>query len=253
MGGQASITEYGRLSAELYDGDGRDEILKLYLREWENTFGPVLAAMCGTGDMLIPFVERGADVDGVDASEHMLAILRRRCEQKGLSPSVYRQLLQELSLPRRYGYVFIPDRSFALISVKEQALESLKAIREHMIDGGKLALDVKQPRETLGDGDIPREWKHSRSDGSVIKGANEISYLDGGRIWRVYTRMELWKDAQVVEREESDYRERLYNESEFRGLLAEAGFLNIQVKRTYDGGEPGDGDDLVFLAFKPSS
>jgi ubiquinone/menaquinone biosynthesis C-methylase UbiE len=241
------------MSAELYSGDGRDEILNLYLREWEDTTGPVLEPMCGTGDFLIAFAERDVEVDGVDASQHILAILRQRCEQKGLNPGVYLQLLQDLDLPRRYGYVFIPDRGFALIPVKQQALQSLKVIRKHIIEGGKLALDVKQPRQTLDDGDIPAEWQHNRPDGSVIKGTNKVSYEDGGQIWRVHTRMELWNNGQITEREESDYRERFYKESEFRALLTEAGFRDIQVKRAYDGGEPGAGDDLVFLAFNPNS
>ena len=113
MGSQFSIIKYGHLSAELYSGEGRDEILALYLREWEGISGPVLAAMCG--------------------------------------------------------------------------------------------------------------------------------------------KMELWKDGQISEREESDYRERLYTRPEFHSLLTEAGFRNIQVKRAYDGGQPGAIDDLVFLAFKPGS
>ena len=110
--------------------------------------------MCGTGDFLIPFAEQGADIDGIDASEYMLSILRRRCTQRGLKPAIFQQLLQEIDLPRRYGYVFLPDRCFSLVTDREEAVASLRGLREHMTDGSKLVLDVKQPRDT-DDGDIP--------------------------------------------------------------------------------------------------
>jgi hypothetical protein len=40
-------------------------------------------------------------------------------------------------------------------------------------------------------------------------------------------------------------------ESEFSGLLTEAGFQDIQVQRAYDGGVPGSEDGLVFVAIIP--
>ena len=246
------FNEYGPLEAELYDGTGRDDILELYLSQQRDTAGPVLAAMCGTGDFLIPMAEQGLDVDGVDASQHMLAVLRHRCAKKGIEPKLYCQLMQELDLHRQYGYVFFPDRCFAMIADREQALACLKAVRAHMIDGGKLALDVKRPPAVLDGGGIPDKWEQRRKDGALVRATNAVSYGDGGRIWRVHTEKELWRDGRVVGREEFDYCERFYLQEELDRLLGEAGFQDIEAQRAYDGGAPGGDDDLVFVAYKPT-
>ena len=137
-------SEYGGLCTEIYDREdpeSRRHILDLYLRHWEDTQGPVLDAMCGPGNCLIPFMERGADIDGVDASPHMLEALRRKGDAMGLSPRLYTQLVQRLDLARKYGYVLIPDRSFALLSEIETAREGLRCLFDHLLPGGKLVLD----------------------------------------------------------------------------------------------------------------
>ena len=42
--------------------------------------------MCGSGRFLIPLLKRGFDIDGVDASPHMLQACRDHCQRLGLTP-----------------------------------------------------------------------------------------------------------------------------------------------------------------------
>ncbi len=249
MDDAGSWVEYGPLEAELYDGSGRDEILDLYRSEAEGTAGTVLAAMCGTGDFLVPLVEDGLEVDGVDASQHMLGVLRGRCAAQGIEVKLYRQWMQALDLPRQYGYVFFPDRCFAMIADRDQALACLEAVRRHMLAGGKLVLDVKQPPAVLDGGDIPPAWEQRLTDGSLIKAVSAVQYEDNGRVWRVHTEKEVWRDGRLLGRETFDYRERFYRRGELVGLLENAGFRDLEVKRAYDGGQPGAADGLVLVGY----
>src|SRR5215212_9455797 len=111
------LSTYGKLRSALYaaDDEAPATTLQFYLDGYAKTGGPALEPMCGTGRFLIPFLERGIDIDGVDASPHMLQACREHGEAKGLKPQLYEQLVQEIDLPRRYGYIFMPDSQFALL------------------------------------------------------------------------------------------------------------------------------------------
>ena len=119
---------YRQIYAESYDTDDqRQPLVAFYLRQWEQAGkpSPLLEPMCGTGFFLIPFLEAGADIDGLDSSPYMLAICQAKCAAKGLRPRLYQQLLEGMALPRKYGFLFIPDRSFAQIYDQDAAHECL--------------------------------------------------------------------------------------------------------------------------------
>ena len=47
--------------------------------------GPVLEVMCGSGRFLVPLAAAGIDIDGIDASEDMLAACARKCAEHGVT------------------------------------------------------------------------------------------------------------------------------------------------------------------------
>lgn len=62
------LTTYGKLNAAQYALDNQAppaEALTFYWQQYEATTGPALEPMCGTGRFLLPFLERGADIDGM--------------------------------------------------------------------------------------------------------------------------------------------------------------------------------------------
>ncbi len=88
---------YGQLYAKRYDRDeGRHNMLAYYLKRWDEAGrpSPVLEPLCGTGFFLIPFLEAGADIDGLDSSPYMLAECQKKAQEKNLSPQLYQQFLR---------------------------------------------------------------------------------------------------------------------------------------------------------------
>lgn len=61
-------------------------VLDVCRRHFDHGFTPqrVLDFGCGTGRLVIPFAQTGAEVVGLDVSESMLAEARRNCESRGL-------------------------------------------------------------------------------------------------------------------------------------------------------------------------
>jgi hypothetical protein len=51
--------------------------------------------MCGSGRFLLPLLEHGFSIDGVDASDDMLQACRVNGERRGLTPNLYKQFLHQ--------------------------------------------------------------------------------------------------------------------------------------------------------------
>ena len=113
---------------------------------------PALDVACGTGRILLPLLEAGLDVDGVDVSDDMLAQARRMADSRGLVPSLFRQAMHELELPRRYRTVYICD-SFGIGGGRHEALGALARVLRHLEPGGAIVFSHDLPY-----GDEESEW-----------------------------------------------------------------------------------------------
>jgi SAM-dependent methyltransferase len=242
---------YNQIYAEGYDAnDQRQPLVAFYLRQWEQAGkpSPLLEPMCGTGFFLIPFLEAGADIDGLDSSPYMLAICRAKCVEKGLSIRLYEQTLEDMSLPRKYSFIFIPDRSFAQIYDKAAAHESLVRLRNSLLPGGWLVLDIKTPPRE-GEFGSPGQTEfdvEDRVDGSTIFSTSVWGQREDGRVIRNWNKYERYIGGKLISTEVFDYNERFYDQAEFEAMLRLAGFADIYVIKGYDNSEPQEHDIIVF-------
>jgi SAM-dependent methyltransferase len=117
------------------------------------TGGPVLEVACGTGRIALALAAAGLEVTGVDRSDGMLTTARRKIA--ALPASVQDRLtlvvqdMSELSLSRRFGFIFVAFRSFQHLLTIDLQRRSLAAIRHHLDDNGRLALHLFDPRLDL--------------------------------------------------------------------------------------------------------
>ena len=105
------MESYGKLCTAYYDLDkpfAPSDALAFYQARAAQSSGPVLEPMCGSGRFLIPLLQAGIPIEGVDASREMLAACALRAAGLGLTPKLYEQALEKLSLPQRYSLAFIP-------------------------------------------------------------------------------------------------------------------------------------------------
>lgn len=61
------------------------EDVAFYLDYARQCGSPILELACGTGRILIPLAEAGFEMYGLDLSENMLTVCRRKVEEKGLA------------------------------------------------------------------------------------------------------------------------------------------------------------------------
>ncbi len=231
-----TMDTYGKLCTEFYDlskPEAPADALEFYLNQLSDAGSPVLEPMCGSGRFLIPFLERGVDIDGLDASSHMLQACHSHCEKKGLQPRLYQQLLQEMELPRRYGYIFIPAGSFGLIINHQDAAEGLRRLYRHLLPAGKLILEIETTFSQPEDLGKWREWSLTRPDGARLVFSALPTYDKKNQIQHSTHYYQLFRNDQLIGSQVEHFSLRLYQPARFQRMLEDAGFTNIQVSRAY--------------------
>ncbi|UCB43376.1 MAG: class I SAM-dependent methyltransferase [Dehalococcoidales bacterium] len=241
---------YGKLCTEFYDiskPEAPADALEFYLRHFSAAEGPVLEPMCGSGRFLIPFLEKGIDIDGVDASPHMLQACQVHCERKGLRPVLYQQLLQELDLPHRYAYIFIPAGSFGLVTDKKDAAESLQRLYQHLLPGGKLVIEIET---TFAQPEVSgkwHEWRITRADGAELVFSALPMYDTKNQLQEDIHRYQLFNNGQLIETEIEHLSLRLYEPARFQKLLEDTGFADVRATRGYEDTKIDGGEKVVVF------
>ncbi len=97
----------------------------------------LLDLACGTGRHAVAFARFGWDVIGVDASEAMLDIARRRVIQHGQDISFVRQDMRVLNLgDRRFDAIVCLFDSIGYVVTNDALADTLRAIERHLMPGG---------------------------------------------------------------------------------------------------------------------
>jgi SAM-dependent methyltransferase len=180
--------EYVGESAVYYDyvATGVEGDVAFYVEEARSAGSPVLELGCGTGRILIPTAEAGVDVVGLDTSHDMLAIARNKLEL--LPPHVQKRVrlvdvdMRRFAVDRSFSLVTIPYRAFLHNLAVEDQLETLRRVREHLSDNGRLILNVFDPKVqnlAAGKWSMPanrrREFVHPRT-GNRVTIKEEFTY-----------------------------------------------------------------------------
>ena len=113
------MNSYKKLCTEFYDIDKPNapaDAFEFYLHYAQQAKGAILEPMCGSGRFLLPLLEYGFSIDGIDASDDMLKACRENGHMRRLTPNLFKQFLHQLELPQRYDLGIIPAGSFCLIT-----------------------------------------------------------------------------------------------------------------------------------------
>jgi SAM-dependent methyltransferase len=226
-----------------------------WFRHFVDAGQPALDAACGTGRLLVPYLQAGLDVDGSDISPDMLAQVRERCEREGLAqPNLYAQAMHELDIPRRYRTIIVCG-GFGLGGHREHDVEGLRRLFEHLEPGGTLVLD----KELLPAGRIRlTPWRdtgdrRTLADGDELELRNRTAAFDEvSRTVTLEIRALLWRDGELAGEETRALKETFYSTQEIEQLLEAAGFVDVDVRAALSDRPPTRDDDfVVFIARKP--
>jgi SAM-dependent methyltransferase len=218
---------------------------------------------CGTGRLLLPWLEAGYDVDGCDVSTDMVELCRRRAP----GATVFVQALHELDPPRRYRTI-VACGVFGLGSTRAEDAEALRRLHAALEPGGLLLLDQEVPWANVlrwrqwtraEHAQLPEPWpaeegeRRAAPDGSeyaLTSRARSIDPLDASMVLEIRARK--WRDGELVATEEHELSIRSYFRDELVMLLERAGFADIEVTAGYTDTAPTSDDDFLVFAARRS-
>lgn len=224
-----SVSAYGTLGTLFYDSlrpRASDAEVAWYATRLPRDAGPVLDAMAGSGRLLVPLLEAGFQVHGVDSSEAMLASCERRLAAAGRSAPLYRQSVAALNLPTRYAAALIAGGAFQLLADRISALDALLRIRAHLIDPGLLLLDLFVPTQAEHPPGAPIVEVRTVTPGEGVRiglRSETILNVDKRRI-DVKTRYEKRDRTAITAREDETLALTWYSEEEAMTLVRDAGY-----------------------------
>ena len=242
---------YQSLCVQYYDIDKPDapeDAFQFYLQYVKEANGPILEPMSGSGRFLLPFLQLGYEVDGIDASSSMNQACLANAEKLNLTANVYEQFLNELNLPKKYNLVIIPAGSIGLITDESALKASFQKIIEHMVPGAKLVFEVDTVAYKPENFNVVTGSIRERADGAKIyftKFAD--SYDENTNVMRSIHKYELFKDGKLLDSELEDFRVKLFYKESLFQLLEECGFTNIKMYKLYEKVEPeNDAMEIVI-------
>lgn len=132
---------YARRMEETDRGD-----VSFYVERATEADGPVLELACGTGRIYLEILERGVSIDGLDASDAALDVLRDAATERDVEPSVWQADMASFETERTYDLVICPFNAVQhLLSIDEQ-LAALRCIDDALASDGRFIFDVFVPR-----------------------------------------------------------------------------------------------------------
>jgi len=192
------MDEYDEFEAGLYDrhSNGLRGDIAFYVDEARRCGSPVLEMGCGTGRILIPTAEAGLQITGLDRSVDMLARARKKIAQ--LACSVQEQItlidgdMREYSQPNTFRLITIPYRAFLHLLTVEDQRRALIRVRENLVPGGYLVLNIFDPR-------IDIIYEHHRPLGSAMKMEFEFIHETTGRRVVAWDTRQYNQETQILE------------------------------------------------------
>jgi SAM-dependent methyltransferase len=208
---------------------------------------PVLDVGCGTGRLLLDFLAQGIDIDGVESSPDMLAILRDKAAADGIDIAgrVHEAAMETMEVPRRYRVILVPSSSFQLLLDRRDAADAMRRFHDHLEPGGTLVMpwiDIAQ--DYPGGADDRATKEVTLPDDSVIRLEYHGWFDPATALEHTDERFERLVDGVVVEKERilRSPATRQYERDEIRTLHEAAGFGDLQWLSgfTRRAAEPGD-------------
>ncbi|MCL2376925.1 MAG: class I SAM-dependent methyltransferase [Defluviitaleaceae bacterium] len=242
---------YGELSTILYEhtkppGHSIGGDIEYFADKLHDIKGKVLEAGVGTGRMLIPLIQKGFDVDGVDISPDMLAKCKANLGKYSISADLYQQDLSKLSLPQKYDAIIMPTGSFCLLP-RDIIENTLACFLNHLEVGGKLIIDIIFPDEFKKGETFLRTFQLDNEMGILYTSFHsEIDWIEQKASHII--RFDLLKNGEIQKTEVSNFILFWYGIKEIEILLQSVGFAEISHEFGY--GAQGQLHPITFTAIK---
>lgn len=237
---------YGSLCTEMYEilhKDAPQDELSFYLSYAEKGM-KILEPLCGSGRFLVPFMEKGFDICGMDLSAEMLAKLKEKAPE---AKTVQGDIL-EYDQEEKFDYIFISSGSVSLFTDRKRCVSILHKMKDMLKISGKFVFAV----DTVADRCPDDSEYHTSISVKTKEGFDLI--LKGKNFYdeKTHTQFspsiyELYNGTELLQQEEMDFQTHLYELGEMESYLRDVGFTKISVYSSYDKAAAENNQSEMFL------
>lgn len=225
--------KYNKMISRFYDVV-YDKILdksgmNFYLDEISKTKGPVLEIGSGTGRIFVPALKKGADIYGIDISESMTEILKKKISKEDHF-RIQSGNVTEFSMDKKFSLIIAPFRVFShLITTKDQ-LKALKNIFSHIKKDGRFIFDVFVPDYKLMQDEVREitDFDGEYEPGKKLKRHGILNYRNIEQIVDITFRF-VYDENGKSKTDECKFPFRYYFRYELEHLLYISGFKDVKM------------------------
>ncbi|MCF6408558.1 class I SAM-dependent DNA methyltransferase [Pseudalkalibacillus salsuginis] len=202
---------------------------------------------CGTGEISTRLAKIGYHVTGIDLSEEMLAVARRKAEQNGLEIPFYQQDMRDLNGFTHQDIAVIFCDSLNYLRTPEDVKTTFHSVYKSLRNDGLLLFDVHTLYKisevfsghtfSMSDEEISYIWEchPGKEEGSVYHDLSFFLHI-GDAIYRRY---------------DENHFQKTYAIETYRSLLGEAGFEILDLTADFTDRKPvGTSERVFFVARK---
>ena len=236
---------YDRLNSDIDYSAWADYIERQFALYAKATPESVLDLACGTGKVTVELARRGYDMTGVDLSEDMLAVARKKCDGERFRHSVLliRQDMTELELYGTVNAVVCCLDSLNYLTETSAIACTFSHVHNYLDPDGLFIFDMN----------TPAKFENVYGDNSYILEDEDVFcawqnvYNKRTKLCDFYLSIFTECDDGRWLRFDEEQRERCYSLRTIKKLLAEAGFELCALTSDFFGGEVNDDTERWFF------
>ena len=245
--------EYRALHAEWYElrsaeGDHSKEI-DLLARRIQESGQPVLELGSGTGRILVPLLERGFHISGIDTSRHMMDRCRAALLAKGLKTQLHEQSMLDFALPQKYGVILLVSGCLGLFTSDDEIRRVFARVMAHLDAGGVFIYEFEQAtakRVISNDSGWTGDWINGPDD-VVLAERNRNKYDATTRVWERLFVVEKYVSGRLIETEANERTGRYFTVEEAVQFGKSAGFVSIKATNWLTEEPPSDDSAVITV------
>ncbi len=217
--------------AQIYDKIGSDRFSAKMFRYSQRLLSrlnyrprSVLDLACGTGTAAVMWADNNVATFGIDGSEQMLEVARKKAEECGVKIDFSHQPMTSFAIPRKVDLVTCYFDSLNYLLTLSDLTACFKSARRALYDDGYFIFDVNTPEamkvlwgsQVYADEteDVAWIWKNFYFPKVKRAEVKAVFFVRRGEVW---------------ERFEETHAERGYNVTEIKKVLKASGFKPVYV------------------------
>ena len=219
---------YGSLCTEMYEilhEKAPQDELNFYL-SYAKKGKKILEPLCGSGRFLIPFMERGFDICGIDLSCEMLEKLK----QKAPDAKIVQADILEYSSSEKYDHIYISSGSVSLFTDMNLCKKILSKLKEMLAPAGKFVFAVDTiANRCENDSEYKTAVSVKTEQGFDLLLRSKDYYNEKTQTQYSPAIYELYNGAELLQSESMDFQTHLYKFGEMEHYLKEMGFTTVKT------------------------